>query len=239
MKKLELSFRLFLQMIRQIAREAMLILIICAPILAGSVFRFGIPLLETAILSKFGYENVLIPFYGYFNWLLAVLCGLLFAFVGAVVVLDETDSGVTKYICVTPVGAGGYLAARIFFPAILSGFFAGIIVPAFSLARVQAGELLLMVGSTVLSGIITSLLMIAISSNKVEGMAVGKLSGLFGMILFIPMIVKGPVQYVFFIFPMFWIGKYLLNPNGAALFFALILFAGWTGFLVQKFKRRI
>ena len=194
MKKLELSFRLFLQMIRQIAREAMLILIICAPILAGSVFRFGIPLLETAILSKFGYENVLIPFYGYFNWLLAVLCGLLFAFVGAVVVLDETDSGVTKYICVTPVGAGGYLAARIFFPAILSGFFAGIIVPAFSLARVQAGE---------------------------------------------PMIVKGPVQYVFFIFPMFWIGKYLLNPNGAALFFALILFAGWTGFLVQKFKRRI
>ena len=90
-----------------------------------------------------------------------------------------------------------------------------------------------------ISGIITSLLVIAISSNKVEGMAIGKLSGGFGMILFIPLIIKGPVQYVFSLFPMFWVGKYIRDELGVELPLALILFIGWIYCLMKKFRKRI
>lgn len=239
MAKCVLCFRLFQQMVKQIASEAMLILLVIAPILAGSLFKFGIPLLETKLLTRFGYGEVLVPYYGYFNWLLALLSGMLFAFVGALVVLGEIDDGVAKYICVTPAGATGYLAARIFLPAIVSGIVASIIIPVFSLVHIDFKTLFIMIVATVLSGIITSLLVIAISSNKVEGMAIGKLSGGFGMILFVPLIVKGPIQYLFSLFPMFWIGKYIQDEMWIALPLSLILFAGWISCLMRKFRKRI
>ncbi|MGN0427731.1 MAG: ABC transporter permease [Agathobacter sp.] len=239
MAKCVLCFRLFHQMVKQIASEAMLVLLAIAPILAGSLFKFGIPLLETKLLARLGYGEVLVPYYGYFNWLLALLSGMLFAFVGALVVLGEIDDGVAKYICVTPAGAGGYLVARIFLPAIVSGIIASIIIPVFSLIHIDLKNLLIMIVSTVLSGIITSLLVIAISSNKVEGMAIGKLSGGFGMILFVPLIIKGPVQYVFSLFPMFWIGKYIQDETWIALPLSLILFVGWIYCLMKKFGKRI
>lgn len=239
MEKGRLCLRLLWQMIKQIASETMLLLLVIAPILAGLAFKLGIPLLETKLLSRLGYGEVLMPYYGYFNWLVALLTGMLFAFVGALVILGEIDDGVTKYISVTSAGANGYLVARIFLPAIGSGIFAGIVIPVFSLIRIELVALTLMIVSTVLSGIVTSLLVVAISSNKVEGMAIGKLSGGFGMILFVPLVLKGPVQYVFSLFPMFWIGQYLQRKNWLALPLAFLLFLGWIYFLMRRFRRKI
>lgn len=113
------------------------------------------------------------------------------------------------------------------------------IIPVFSLIHIDLKTILIMIVSTVLSGFITSLLVIAISSNKVEGMAIGKLSGGFGMILFVPLIIKGPVQYVFSLFPMFWIGKYIQDETWIALPLSLILFVGWIYCLMRKFRKKI
>lgn len=239
MNKLLLCLRMFRQMIEQIANEAMLILLVIAPVLAGLLFKVGIPLFEARILTGLGFGEILVPYYGYAGWLLSLLSGMLLAFVGALVVLGEIDDGISKYLCVTPLGAVGYLASRIFIPAVVSGIFASIIVPVFSLVHIDRITLLIMIVSTVLSGIITSLLVIAISSNKVEGMAVGKLSGGFGMIMFVPLIIKGPVQYVFSLFPMFWIGKYIQNNSCVTLLLALVLFVGWIYFLNHSTFRRL
>lgn len=239
MKQFSLSLKMFQQMVKQISREAMLQLLVAAPILAGLLFKFGIPAFEKGILSRFGLEEILVPYYSYFNWLLALLTGMLFAFVGGLVVLGEIDDGVSKYICITPVGSNGYLFSRIFIPAILSGIFASIVITIFSLVPIAAETLVIMIISTMLSGIITSLLVIAISSNKVEGMAIGKLSGGFGMVMFIPLFVKGSIQYVFSVFPMFWVGKYIQNGTYTSLIFALILFIGWIVWLMKRFRRKI
>lgn len=47
-----------------------------------------------------------------------------------------------------------------------------VLVPCFSLVHIGIDRLVVMVMSTMLSGIVTALLVVAISSNKVEGMAV-------------------------------------------------------------------
>lgn len=226
-------------MVKQIAGEAMLLLLVIAPVLAGLFFKFGIPLLEDMVLSRFGLGAILVPFYPYFNWLLSLLCGMLFAFVGALVVLGEIDNGVSRYLCVTPVGANGYLAARIFIPALVSGVVDSVLIPIFSLVSVGLAALVVMVVSSMFSGIITSLLVIALSSNKVEGMAIGKLAGGFGMILFVPLVVKGPVAYVFSLFPMFWVGKYVQDESIMELLLSLVLFVAWIYFLVRRFRRKI
>lgn len=233
------SFKMFKQMIKQITSEAMMILLVIAPVLAGLFFRFGIPLLERYVLVPAKVGEILVPYYGLFNWLLALLTGMLFAFVGGLVVLGEIDDRISVYICLTPAGCMGYVLSRIIIPALVSGIVTVIVVPIFSLVHVDALNLIIMSVSTTLSGIITSMLVVSISSNKVEGMAVGKLAGGFGMVLFIPFILKGAIQYVFSIFPMFWVGRYLIDRKISETVISLMLFAVWIFVLYRKYRRKI
>lgn len=231
-------FSMFYYMVKQITQEMMMIMLAIAPVLAGFFFKLGIPALEHTLLARFGLENILVPYYELFSWLLAMLTGMLFAFVGGLVVLGEIDDRIAKYVMVTPVGMKGYLCSRIIIPALISGVVACICVPAFSLIKIDFLTLFVMILSTMLSGIVTALLVVAISSNKVEGMAVGKLAGLFGMTFFIPLFVKGWMKYIFFLFPMFWIGEWSMSGGWQCLVLAAMEYMLWISILFQKFQRK-
>lgn len=231
--------QMFLNMVKQILQEMMLIMLVIAPFLAGVFFKFGIPFLERAILSRYGLELILVPYYEIFSWLLAMLTGMLFAFVGGLVVLGEIDDGITKYIMVTPAGMTGYLSSRIVIPAVFSGVVALFCIPLFSLVELSFFKTAVMVVSTVLSGIVTAMLVVAVSSNKVEGMAIGKLSGLFGMTFFVPVLIKGMIKYVFCLFPMFWVGQWSLSGSVFFLIIATTEFFVWICWMFLLFRRKI
>lgn len=234
------SVKMFLFMVKQITKEAMMLLLLLAPFMAGALFRFGIPMLECELCDYFGFSQCLVPYYDIFDWLLAILIGMLFAFVGGLVSLGEIDDRLAVYYSVTPGGRLGYLLSRIVYPAILSGVVAIVLIPVFSIGNLSVFSLILMVVSTVLSGIVTALLVVAISSNKVEGMAVGKLSGGFGATLFLPLIIKGKITCVFWIFPMYWIGRFqFMERNFLYLFFAVALFLAWIIGLYTVFTKKI
>lgn len=231
--------KMFIYMVKQITREMMMIMLVIAPVLVGVFFRIGIPLLENNVLIHYGLEKIIVPYYEIFSWLLAMVTGMLFAFVGGLVVLGEIDENVAKYIIVTPVGMSGYLSSRIIIPAFISGAVTLICVPAFSLVYIAPAKLIVMVISTMLSGIVTAMLVVAISSNKVEGMAVGKLSGLFGATFFVPMAVTGRIKYAFCLFPMFWIGEWSLSGGWEKLVIALIEFIIWIYILFGRFQKKM
>ena len=231
--------KLFFNMVKQITQEMMMILLVIAPFLAGAFFKLGIPVLEKTLLSRYGLENFLVPYHEIFSWLLAMLTGMLFAFVGGLVVLGEIDDNITKYLMVTPAGMIGYLSSRIVIPAVFSGIVSLFCVPVFSLVELSLFKIIVMVVSTMLSGIVTAMLVVAISSNKVEGMAVGKFSGLFGMTFFVPILVKGMIKYVFCIFPMFWVGQWSISGSILALVIATTEFFAWVCFMFLLFKRRL
>lgn len=84
--------------------------------------------------------------------------------------------------------------------------------------------------------IITALLVIAISTNKVEGMAIGKLSGLISMGMFVPLLFDTPIQYAAGFLPSFWVGKYLLEKQIWHLLFFLFLFFIWLYILIRKYN---
>lgn len=229
--------RMFFYMVKQMTQEMMMIMLLMAPILAGVFFRFGIPFLEQKVLRHYGWEKVLIPYYEEFSWLFAMLTGMLFAFAGGLVVLEELDTYVAKYIMVTPAGIRGYLGSRIVIPAVVSGVITMIFVPLFSLVSISFGTLLLMTAATMLGGIVTVFLVIAISSNKVEGMAVGKISGLFSMTYFVPLVITGNIKYLFFAFPMFWVGEWSQSGGWWNIAVAFALFVVWICLLYWKLKK--
>ena len=168
-----------------------------------------------------------------------MLTGMLFAFVGGLVVLGEIDDNVAKYIMITPAGIRGYLCSRIIIPAIISAVVALICVPIFSLVDIGFVKLIIMVLTTMLSGIITTLLVVAMSSNKVEGMAIGKISGLFGVMYFVPLLVTGTIRYVFCLFPMFWIGEWSVYGGGEKLIIAFCEFPIWICIMLWQFYKKM
>ncbi|WP_026497966.1 hypothetical protein [Butyrivibrio sp. WCD2001] len=230
--------KMFGFMVKQITRDMMMIMLVIAPFLVGSIFRFGVPIFEEKILAGFGYGSFLVPYYDFFSWLLAILTGMMFAFIGGLVVLGEIDDGIAKYILVTPPGENGYLLSRILLPGVISGAMTAVILPVFALTKLSIPAIFVMVISSSLCGIITSFLVVAISSNKVEGMAVGKLSGLFGITFFVPFFIKGAVRYVFIPFPMYHVGVWSKDETPVSLFIAAVLFAIWGAVLLKLFRRK-
>jgi fluoroquinolone transport system permease protein len=225
-------------MVKEISRDYMMLMLIVTPFLVGVLFKFGVPLLETRVLATFGYGDVIKSYYGLFSWLLALLTGMMFAFVGALVVLGEIDDGIARYILITPPGEKGYLFSRIVIPALISGAMSAFLVVLFALTRLSLSEILVMVVSTTLCGIIIAFFVVAISSNKVEGMAVGKISGLFGITFFMPLLIKGAVKYLFYVFPMYHVGVWSLGGSLYSLAAAAVLFIIWTFALYKLFRMK-
>ncbi|MDC7278085.1 hypothetical protein NXH64_01085 [Butyrivibrio fibrisolvens] len=230
--------KMFKYMTKEITRDYMMIMLVVTPFLVGALFRFGVPLLESKVLAGFGYGDAIKPYYELFSWLLAMLTGMMFAFVGGLVVLGEIDEGIARYILITPPGERGYLFSRIVMPALISGVMSAFLVVLFALTPLSITKLLVMVVSTTLCGIITAFIVVAISSNKVEGMAVGKISGLFGITFFAPIILKGMVRYLFFIFPMYHVGVWSNGGSVISLAISAVLFVIWVMALYKLFRRK-
>ncbi len=230
--------KMFKNMAKEISGDFMMIMLIVTPFLVGAIFRFGVPLLETKVLAAFGYGEVIKPYYELFSWLLALLTGMMFAFVGGLVVLGEIDDGIARYIMVTPPGERGYLFSRIVIPGLISGTMSAFLVVMLELTFISLPKLLVMIASTTLCGIITAFIVVAISSNKVEGMAIGKISGLFGITYFAPLLLKGAVKYLFFVFPMYHVGAWSMSGFLHSLVVAAILFVIWVLVLYKLFRRK-
>jgi len=126
----------------------------------------------------------------------AMLSPAMFCFVSAMVSLEEADEKTAAYLFVTPLGRNGYLAARFCIPSAAAFLITLALLPVFKLTSLSPADILLLAAGGALQGIIISLLILTFSSNKLEGMAVTKLSTLMILGAVIPFFVKHNIQYV-------------------------------------------
>ncbi len=99
--------------------------------------------------------------------------------------------------------------------------------------------LLLTVSLTCLLSVIISLLIISYSHNRVEGMAMAKLSGVIFLGLPVPFFMSSDIQYLFSFLPSFWIGKLCLKEN-----YLFVIPALMTSFLMmwafyKRFEKKL
>ncbi|MFN1806060.1 hypothetical protein ACK2GQ_05105 [Clostridioides difficile] len=138
----------------------------------GTLIKFGIPFLER--ITKFSLQ----AYYPIFDLLLSIMAPVLLCFAFAMITLEEIDDKVSRYFSITPLGKSGYLFTRLGVPSIISAVIAFIVLLLFSLEKLSIGMTICLALLGSVQAIIVSLMIITLSSNKLEGMAVTKLAAL-------------------------------------------------------------
>ena len=236
MKAIRLSF---FQMAASMRRDMMLFAACPAPIFAGLFFRYAIPFLEAVLIGHFHMPEVISPYYKLIDVFFVMLSPTMFCFVSAMVSLEEADEKTALYLFITPLGKTGYLSARFVFPAIIAFLVAVILFPVFKLTTFTPIAILLLAAVGTLQGIIVALLILTLSSNKLEGMAVTKLSTLTICGAAVPFFIKSNLQYVLCLFPSFWIGKAACENILLYMLPAFTLSAIWICFLLKRYLRKM
>lgn len=168
-----------------------------------------------------------------------MLTPIMFCFVTAMVVLEEHDDHIENYLFITTLGRKGYLISRIFLPVVIAFIMTVILLPVFKLTALSAMEVLLLSGTGALQGIIIALLIVTLSTNKLEGMAVTKMSTLTILGAFAPYFVRGRISYILSFLPSFWIGKTIYDHKFIFMIPAILAAFLWIYILMKKFLRKL
>jgi len=235
MKPLIHSLTMF---IRQILRDNMLWVVCLAPLFTGLLFRFGIPYVESVLCEYFNIESILFKYYLLFDIVLCFITSYMFCFVSSMVMLTERDENMARYIAVTPVGKKGYVISRLIFQAIISIPISIILIYFFSLTK---WNYLILLETSLMMAILSvaiALFIFVFSNNRVEGMAMAKMSGIISVGLFIPFFMMSNKQYFFSFLPSFWISKLSIEGRSFYIFPGLVVSAIWIWLLSKKFKKK-
>ena len=214
------------QVFQQIKKDPMMLAACFTPFLVGALIKFGIPLIEKA--AKFSLQ----PYYPMFDLFLSIMAPVLLCFAFAMITLVEIDK-VSRYFSITPLGKSGYIFSRLGMPAILSTVVTFIVMVVFSLEKRSA---IMVLGLSVLGAvqaIMVALMIITLSANKLEGMAVTKLAALTLLGIPAPFLLDGYCQFAVGFLPSFWAAKAVQSE--AVLYFPMALAAAliWYYFLIK------
>lgn len=236
MKAVWMSFK---QLLQQMASDAMLIVICFTPFLCGAVIYFGIPVIEEIVTGYFGKTEIITPYYLIFDLMMAVLASMLFCFVSAMIVLGEMDDNISGYMFLTPLGKRGYLISRFGIPTLMSMIITMIILLIFSLTEMSFFMIIEIAVLASIIGMLIAFMIVALATNKVEGMAVSKLSGFLIMGAFGPFFLIGNNQYILSILPTFWMAKFAMT--GSIIYIVITLFesAFWIFVLLKLFLKKL
>lgn len=228
MKAIRLSFFHMLKLVRQ---DRMLLAAGLAPLLAGTAIHFGVPFAEKIRIRFTGLPAILSPYYGLFDVFFSSITPAMFCFIAAMVMLEERDDHIDRYLSVTGLGRNGYIVSRIGFPALAAFGVTAMLLPVFHLTPLSVGAILFLSLTGSLQGVILSLLIVMISSNKLEGMAVTKLASLMMLGAVMPYFVPAPFSFVCSFLPSFWMGKAMMEGTLLYLLPSLAAEGGWIAVL--------
>lgn len=234
MKAIYASFKQYLRFIK---RDKMLLVICFMPIVCGFIFRYGIPFLNLQLIKYLSLD--LSAYYSLVDIFYGIVNATMFCIVSALVILEERDDHLINSLFVTPLGKNGYLVSRLGIPALLSFIITLILFPIFHLTSFSLGMAFVFICAGTLQGTIISLLVVSLSSHKLEGMAVAKMASLESMVILVPFFVKDATSYLLSWIPSFWIGKALILNQSFFLLVAIVISMIWILGLVTFFQKKI
>ena len=190
--------------IKFIARDPMLLLAFLAPFMLILFLRLVFPLISNFIFIMTGF--LLDNYYTLAAITMVSVIPMLFGMVYAFILLDENDLHILQVIAVTPAGKKNFLYMRMIVPTFLSFImvlFSIIVtnpVPPEGWLRTIFVSFLLSTQSPFVFLFIGSL-----AGNKVEGLALSKLYGVFLAAVPIGLLLHHPWNYFAFFSPLYWI----------------------------------
>ena len=224
------SIKIFTIGFRQVLRDGMLLILIPAPFLMAAALRVMVPLIDGFLQQQM--DIAITPWYGVSDGLLITMTPVMTAMISAFLILEERDEGIGIYYNITPAAGYSYLVARLGLPMIWGFISSVLVISLFAFTDFSVLQILISAGIATLQGVIMGMFLVTIASNKVEGLALAKITNIFVMGFIVPWILTSPVRFVFGIFPGFWIGEIYQSPGMVE---AATLLRGFGGLLSSIF----
>lgn len=222
MKALYISFSRF---IKEIFKDAMLAAMTILPIFLGLLFKLGLPALELLLENRLGWHKILTPYYLLFDLTIIFSTPIMFGYSGLMVILEERDRGIMKYLCVTPLGGRGYILTRLVFLSAIAALYAFLVEIFLHLSDINLLQIFLGCLFSFLTGIWLVCLITILASNKVEGLAFSKFSGILILGPLASFFLQDKVKYLAAFLPTFWFTEFCLKSGVYAVISILIAFA--------------
>lgn len=228
--------------VRLIGRDSFLTGMIVMVLATAVILRFFLPWLENTLAQQpelgIGVADYYPMVISYLVFLGSILSGVVVGFI----LLDERDDNTLKALLVTPLPLPYYIAYRVVVPMALA-FVVGVldilivnqsVIPVWQLVPIVAVGALTAPAATLFFG--------GFAENKVQGFALVKILGAIGMLLVAAWFVPEPLQFLFGLFPPYWVAKaywlaYAGNPNWLlALVLGFGLMLGLIALLTRRFR---
>ena len=204
-------FNSFKADIKFIRRDPMLLMAISAPFIIILILKLVFPVLVQFIFSKTSFN--LANYYSIVALTMIPVIPLLFGLVYAFILLDENDTHILQVIAVTPAGKKNFLYMRMITPAVLS--FIMVLISIIITDPVPGEGWLRTIFVSFLFSIQAPFIFLFIgglASNKIEGMALSKLYGVFLIAVPLGLILHHPWNYFAFFSPLYWISWAWVTP---------------------------
>jgi fluoroquinolone transport system permease protein len=232
------TFRLFKMGLRQTTKDGMVFVMIPAPFLLGFVIKFGLPFVNQLLEKNLSFS--IVPWYSMADAMLVALTPMFLGMVSAFILLEERDEGTGLYYQITPVEGYSYLVARVGFP-MLWGFLSSLAaVLLLGISKTPFLDILLAAIISTILGTAIAMMVVSFAENKVEGLAISKLSGIIFIGLFAVWFAPEPYAYFGGILPTYWLGDIMKNGAGIlAVSAGLVTGFFWIALFTRRFLRRV
>jgi len=227
--------------IKFIVRDPMLLMATLAPIILIIILRLVFPLLSVFIYSKTGFNIDF--YYSIIAITMITVIPMLFGMVYSFILLDENDTHILQVIAVTPAGKKNFLFMRMIVPVFIS--FCMVLISIFLTDPVSSEGWLRAVYISILLSLQAPFVFLFIGSlagNKVEGLALAKLYGIFLAAVPLGLILHQPWNYFAFFSPLYWISwAWITSSQGESILYgaiSIILTFGCIVILFRNFLRK-
>ncbi|MGG5318324.1 hypothetical protein [Enterococcus sp. AZ072] len=229
----------FLHIMRQLRNDSLLLIMLFVPFLAGTIFHFGLPVAESYLTNFFSVPVILAPYYQLVDVLLSLLTPTILSFVVALIILEEADDGIVRYLAITPLGKKGYLISRLGIMTLIAIPLNLFVTSYFSITELKPSIILAFSVFGAVHGLVVALMIVALSSNKVEGMAIGKVTSLITVGLFAPYFLSDQLSYLFAAMPSFWVAKFVIEGQILFLILSLTINVFFICLLFRRFAAKL
>ncbi|WP_336249784.1 hypothetical protein [Stomatohabitans albus] len=207
---------------------------IIGPIFFALLEVYALPHAIRSLNEIFSYHIDVFHYAGAFDSFIAIFTAMNVGYAGVLVMLDERDTGIAPYLCITPLGIRGYIITRIGIPVLCSIVFIFILIGLFNLSNPELLSLVVYALCAGAFGMNAALIVFTFAKNRIEGIAMTKIVNIFIFALPAGVLLSGYVSLPFLWIPTFWIGRYAMSLQLSDAAMSLLCSCLWTMVLSRR-----
>ncbi len=215
---------------KNILRDSTLLLMAFGTLGILLILRFGVPTLGAFLFQQYNFK--LDVYYPYIVCFMGFVPPLLFGMISGFIILEERDQEIITFISITPLGKTGYIAYKMIFSMLTGFIFYFLIIYSTGLLTLPLMQTTALAAGAMFIAPVTALILAAFAENKVQGLALAKITGIQLLAPLAVFFVPGHWKYIAALLPTFWLTKAFLAVISHQHSFVIFILIGYLLYLI-------